>query len=308
VRQPTASLAIFFAAGMALASCSSGTGSGSPSVDTDPAPPAPSAPATLPEAPATTAPVTPAAPRTTAAAPLETAEPIPAQGLDARPDTMYCPGGSHEGCHTKADMGNFVDHMLALIAPMYDEVYGVSNRPANFYFVGTGQAGGSVPCTDSKGTSLVTTEEDYYYCPADKSIYTGQEQLWKYYYDIGDAAPFVAYAHEWGHHIQTLSGVHKNLPNNATPEQIRLHSINLENQADCFAGVWLYYADNKGWLEYPDDVGDIDRTLQEIASSDANPNRDHGTLQERTDSLLYGYNQGLRGCNAFFPNTPIYQG
>ncbi|MDQ0693202.1 neutral zinc metallopeptidase [Arthrobacter sp. W4I7] len=205
-------------------------------------------------------------------------------------------------------METFLDHMLALIAPMYDEVYGVSNRPANFYFVGTGRAGLPAPCTDTKGNSLLTSDQDFYYCPTDQSIYTGQEQLWRYYYDIGDAAPFVAYAHEWGHHIQTISGVHNDLADNATAEQVRVHSIRLENQADCFAGVWLFYADTKGWLEYPDDAGDIGQILQEIASSDANPERDHGNLEERTASLLHGYNQGLRGCNAFFPNTPIYQG
>lgn len=321
MNRTTASIAIFCAAAITVASCSSGTGRGSPFMDAESSPPARTAPANLPEASVMTAPAPPfstpaaprttdaappAAPRTSAATPLETAEPVPPQGQDASPDTMYCPGGSHEGCHNKADMETYLKHMLALISPMFDEVYGASNRPANFFFIGTGETGEG-NCVDPNGDPSYG-DQDYYYCPTDQSIYTGQEQLWDYYYDIGDAAPAIAYAHEWGHHIQEIMGVDNNLPQNATDEHLRQHTIRSENQADCIAGVWLYYADTQGWLEYPDDIGDLEATLQEIASSEANPKRTHGTLKERTESLLHGYNQGLLGCNAFFPNTPIYQG
>lgn len=330
----TASGAVMLATAMLLVSCTSGTGNGGPPAGADTAPPAQSASTTAPQAPETTtpaqrstAPATPtpapettsaapsAAPQTTVSATPEKAQPLAAEGLSAQKDVVFCPNGSHEGCHTKADMSTYFDHMLALIAPMFDELYGVQNRPANFYFISTGLTGPG-PCKHTY------SELDYHYCGQDQSINIGQETLWLFYNGIGDAAPAVGIAHEWGHHIQEIMRVDDNLINGPQPkdeaeavELIRLHSIQVENQADCISGAWVYHAATQGLLEYPDDVADIDAILQAIASSEiipetgaVNTKRDHGTLKERNEAVAFGYNYGLRGCNGYFPNTPIYNG
>ncbi|QDW29587.1 hypothetical protein FFF93_007255 [Arthrobacter sp. KBS0702] len=230
---------------------------------------------------------------------IAAAAPATAQELAANQPQVFCPGGSHEGCHNYADMPTYLTHILALISPMFDELYGAANRPSNFYYIAADQAGPTA-CRASDGNIAAYNHLSYMYCGGDRAIYTGQDSLWLFYSEIGDAAPAVGYAHEWGHHIQNIMGV----PPGSTLQE----SIQLENQADCIAGAWVYFAQQSGFLEYPNDLGDIQRLLTTIASSESEVNRDHGTLQERSDSIDYGYNYGLRGCNQYFPATPIYNG
>jgi hypothetical protein len=229
---------------------------------------------------------------------LDVAAPAPAQDLAASQTELFCPGGTHEGCHDYADMPTYLDHILALISPMFDELYGVEYRPAGLFYVAAGESG-STPCTNPDGSAGPYDSSSYLYCPANQAIYTGQDRLWHFYSDLGDAAPAVGYAHEWGHHIQTIMGV----PASRTSQE----SVRAENQADCIAGAWVYYAEQNGYLEYPDDLGDLQALLQEIAATEG-PARDHGDLEERTASVNYGYNYGLRGCNQYYPATPIYNG
>ena len=79
----------------------------------------------------------------------------------------------------------------------------------------------------------------------------------------------------------------------------------MENQADCVAGSFTAWLDSEGRLDYPDDVDDIDVLMTMIASAEEDPMRDHGTLDERVDSFVHGFEQGLVGCNDFFPDTPL---
>jgi hypothetical protein len=230
---------------------------------------------------------------------IDVVAPAPAQELSANREQVFCSGGTHEGCHSYGDMNTYLTHVLALISPMFDELYGPANRPSAFYYVATGETGPTA-CTTPQNTPAPYDSASYMYCPADQAIYTGQDKLWQFYAGLGDAAPAVGYAHEWGHHIQNIMGV----PSSQDPQ----HRINKENQADCIAGAWLYYADVSGYLEYPDDLGDINALLQAIASAESDVTRGHGTLEERSKSVDYGYNYGLRGCNQYFPTTPVYNG
>jgi predicted metalloprotease len=76
-----------------------------------------------------------------------------------------------------------------------------------------------------------------------------------------------------------------------------------EQQADCVAGAWLAYMGTIGALEQGD-IGDVERLIRFIASAET-PDRDHGTLTERTNAFDYGYENGLVGCNEYFPSTPL---
>ena len=44
-------------------------------------------------------------------------------------------------------------------------------------------------------------------------------------------------AHEYGHHIQKITGIMQQHPNNGTGEDS--NSVRTELQADCFAGAWV---------------------------------------------------------------------
>lgn len=222
--------------------------------------------------------------------------PAPAGAVITPQVESSCPSGSHEGCHAYEDMDVYLGHVVAMVEPMFDEVYGVGNRPAATYYVAAGQVGFTGCGNPADGSPAPYNSMSFMYCPGDRSVYVGQDQLWEFYSELGDAAPAAGYAHELGHHVQTIMGV----PAPRTPQE----SVVVENQADCVAGAWLRYADRAGQLEYPDDVEDVNGLLQRIAHVESEQ-RTHGTLAERTEALSNGYDNGLEGCNEYFPATPI---
>lgn len=80
--------------------------------------------------------------------------------------------------------------------------------------------------------------------------------------------------------------------------------IRSENQADCVGGAFLGYLNKRGHpgarrllrrrRDHPDDRIGGER-----------PDRDHGTAQERVQSVNYGLRGGLDGCSPYFPSTPL---
>jgi hypothetical protein len=243
---------------------------------------------------------TPSAPPTAAQTP--TATPTPRAGLNAlEPRKLnegqnWCPQGTHEGCHTYEDMQNYLGHLIYLIWPDFNSIYPAEAWPAYIFYVANGISG-PMGCTTAAGTQAPYDSASYAYCPPDRSVYIGQDTLFQYYQELGDAAPAIGLAHEIGHHIQTYYGV----PAPTTTGESWWH----ENQADCFAGWWFRSAEARGIVEYPDDIGDLNGLLAAIASAEGDIYRDHGDIHERSDAFNYGYNYGLRGCAQYYPNTPI---
>ena len=95
-------------------------------------------------------------------------------------------------------------------------------------------------------------------------------------------------AHEWGHLVQTELGI----------MSASYRSIDIELQADCFAGAWAKHADQAGELE----AGDLQEGARALynAGDPANvpwfSRQAHGTPQQREDSFNNGYAQGVQGC------------
>ena len=153
-----------------------------------------------------------------------------------------------------------------------------------------------------------------FYCPADNKLYidlsfynTMKNQLGA----EGDAAFAYVIAHEVGHHVQTLLGtiqkVHR-LQQQVGKTEANALSVKLELQADCYAGVWGYYAQKDGLFEN----GDIeqaynaaeavgDDTLQERAQGYTVPHTyTHGTSANRKAWLQRGLQTGdINQCNTF---------
>lgn len=133
----------------------------------------------------------------------------------------------------------------------------------------------------------IAPKPNAFYCPADATIYlvpgflTDQEAL------IGDYAPVLILAHEWGHHVQRL------LELSSGSGKAR------ELQADCLAGAFTDRAESLGILE----AGDLFEALQAaIGAGDAvrlpedHPGA-HGTAAERVEQLLAGWKSGpIAGC------------
>jgi predicted metalloprotease len=194
---------------------------------------------------------------------------------------------SLEGRFSYAEMDQYVDAIAPMVAQFFDEQY--PNLPdPDLVFIPGGRA--------ARTACGVSDDTAYEYCGATGTIYVGQDLLWGFYKQAGDAAPALALAHEWGHHIQLLLDV--------PWAQTAAQSVNFENQADCFAGAWARYADEQGWLETEDDLQDVDVLMQLIGSAEG-ARRDHGTVAERITAFERSYEGGLKACNAYFPNDPV---
>jgi hypothetical protein len=102
-----------------------------------------------------------------------------------------------------------------------------------------------------------------FYCPADSTVYIDLS----FYDDMksklgadGDFAQGYVIAHEVGHHVQKLLGIEpkvRQMQQNASQAEVNRLSVRMELQADCFAGVWGYYTEQKGILE----AGDLEEAL-----------------------------------------------
>lgn len=141
-----------------------------------------------------------------------------------------------------------------------------------------------------------------FYCPANETIYIDvgfYDQLAQMAGDRGDFARLYVVAHEYGHHIQTITGISGQIRSiqQQNPRAANQLQVRMELQADCYAGVWA--GKNRNLLD-PDDVQEGmraassigDDTLQRRAGRRVNPEQfTHGTSRERQQALQLG----LRG-------------
>jgi predicted metalloprotease len=157
-----------------------------------------------------------------------------------------------------------------------------------------------------------------FYCPADKKVYLDTSffrQLSQQFGASGDFADAYVIAHEVGHHVQNLIGVlpkFNQMRQRMSESEANHMSMQVELQADCFAGVWGHYTAQKGILEEGDleealnaaqQIGDD--TLQKRTQGYVVPETfNHGTSAQRQKWFARGYQSGkLSDCDTF--NNPI---
>jgi hypothetical protein len=209
------------------------------------------------------------------------AEPAP---VDSAPSPTGT-GESLEGKFEYDTMDEYVNAVLPMIEGWINATWPGMPLPETIYV--PGGAAGREGCLDIDGRPATYTSRSYEFCPADNRVYVGQDTLWEFYTETGDAGPAVGLAHEFGHHIQTQL----NLPPARTTDQ----SIRVENQADCLAGAWTKWTDDKGYLEREDDLQDIEALFPLIGSAEG-PDRDHGTTRERRNAFETGFDGGVTAC------------
>jgi uncharacterized protein len=153
-----------------------------------------------------------------------------------------------------------------------------------------------------------------FYCPADRLVYFDLDfltQLQNQFGATGDLAAQYIVAHEYGHHVQNLTGVSDQVRQfqSTNPSQANDASIALELQADCLAGAWARSADERGLLEEGElqealdaaaAVGD-DR-IQQQTQGRVNPETwTHGSSEQRVQWFRVGYDTGdPRRCEETF--------
>ena len=91
-----------------------------------------------------------------------------------------------------------------------------------------------------------------FYCPGDYNLYLDFaffDELRREFKAPGDFAQAYVIAHEFGHHIQNLTGTMGKVQR--AGENNRL-SVALELQADCYAGIWANFAAKQGRVDASD--------------------------------------------------------
>lgn len=156
-----------------------------------------------------------------------------------------------------------------------------------------------------------------FYCPPEQGVYIDPDffQIMRQQFDAsaGDLAQLYIVGHEWGHHIQNITGVMDKYPNNGTGPYS--NSVRTELQADCYAGAWLADAtelkdsDGVPYLEQPTDaqltdalnaafvVGDDH--IQEQSGFNNPESWTHGSSTQRQEWFAVGYQEGLGSCDTF---------
>ncbi len=164
----------------------------------------------------------------------------------------------------------------------------------------------------TQGCGNASSAAGPFYCPADLTIYIDTA-----FYDTmarqmgagGDFARYYVMAHEYGHHIQNLTGVATQVRSiqQRNPSQRNQLQVRMELQADCYAGVWaglnrnlIEPGDMQEGLRAASAIGDD--TLQRRAGQRINPeNFTHGTSQQRMDALRRGLESANgAACDAYF--------
>jgi predicted metalloprotease len=153
-----------------------------------------------------------------------------------------------------------------------------------------------------------------FYCAADRKLYLDTaffQELHNRFGAPGDFAQAYVIAHEVGHHVQNLMGTMREFDQAVERVDERRRnalSIRLELQADCYAGVWGFYAAKRNLLEPGDAeeglraasaVGDdtIQRKTQGYVVPDAFT---HGKAEQRMKWFQTGLRSGdPRTCNTF---------
>lgn len=115
--------------------------------------------------------------------------------------------------------------------------------------------------TGQSGCGAAQSAMGPFYCPSDNGIYIDTD----FYREMeqrlgagGDFARAYVMAHEYGHHVQTMTGLSEQVRSaqSQNPAQANNLQVRMELQADCYAGVWA--ARNKDRIE----PGDVEEGMQ----------------------------------------------
>ncbi len=161
------------------------------------------------------------------------------------------------------------------------------------------------------GTAQASTGP--FYCPQDEKVYIDLsfwQELKRFGGDTGDFAQAYVVAHELGHHVQKLLGIEQRMRTLAQQDEGEQNplSVDLELQADCFAGVWGHSTEQRN-IVHEDDVAAAlraaaavgDDHLQRMSGRAVSPETwTHGSSAQRTEWFKRGLEGGqVSSCPTF---------
>jgi predicted metalloprotease len=154
-----------------------------------------------------------------------------------------------------------------------------------------------------------------HYCPLDETIYLDEtffaELQQRFGAAGGDVAEAYVIAHEVAHHVQNELNITDEVQRqqrSAAQTEANALSVQVELQADCFAGVWANSIRDAG-VFLPGEINEAidaaaavgDDRIQETMQGRVNPESwTHGSSQQRVDWFNRGYDSGDPGrCDTF---------
>jgi len=169
----------------------------------------------------------------------------------------------------------------------------------------------------STGCGQAGSEVGPFYCPEDQRVYLDLDFLDELFTQLGTssspAAESYVIAHEFGHHIQNLTGVLAEAQRSGNQTGANSAQVRVELQADCYAGVWFAHIgeDPKDPIDGID-INDVklaqkaaiavgDDHIQKQSGSGVNPDAwTHGSSAQRQKWLMTGYQTGdPNKCDTF---------
>ncbi len=152
-----------------------------------------------------------------------------------------------------------------------------------------------------------------FYCPGDEKVYIDlgfYDELKRRFGAPGEFAQAYVLAHEVGHHVQKIMGIESKVRQfqRQNPSAVNAVSVQMELQADCFAGVWAHSTQQRGLLEQGDVQSALgaaaavgDDHIQQMTRGRVQPETfTHGSSQQRMDWFNRGLNSGsISSCNTF---------
>lgn len=226
-------------------------------------------------------------------------------GSDSISDGEADAGGPDlEHCRTGADANESIDCRMVGAVNSVQDFWGDAMEGYEPTDTVLFEASVSTACGDA--TSAVGP----FYCPADRLIYLDVSffaQLEQLGADGGSLSQMYVVAHEYGHHVQNLTGVLTSADRSESGQGS--DAVRVELQADCYAGAWVAHADGtrsgdadamlepvtqeqvESALSAAAAVGD-DR-IQSRSGGGVNPESwTHGSAEQRMEWFMVGYETG----------------
>ena len=228
-------------------------------------------------------------------------------------------GSSLENCQTGADANADIDCRMKGAAASLESYWadelpalGVDYQPPQDLSLFTDSV--------STGCGAASSATGPFYCPPDATIYIDtafyDELRTRFGSSGGPLAEMYVVSHEWGHHIQNVTGVLEKSRDGRTGAGS--NAVRVELQADCYAGAWAGSAsttkDPSGvpFLEpiTPAQIRDAlsaasavgDDRIQQATQGQINPEGwTHGSSEQRQRWFMTGFEQGADGCDTFAP-------